>query len=93
MKIQNINNYMNYKSNINPIKKDEVGKDNKYDVIEIKNKNASDKQSLSVNSIKKNIVSKINEETNTDKINKIKDSINNKTYSIDVDEIVRKLLK
>ena len=93
MKIQNINNYMNYKSNINPIKKDEVSKDNKYDVIEIKNKNASDKQSLSVNSIKKNIVSKINEETNTDKINKIKDSINNKTYSIDVDEIVRKLLK
>ena len=84
---------MNYKSNINPIKKDEVSKDNKYDVIEIKNKNASDKQSLSVNSIKKNIVSKINEETNTDKINKIKDSINNKTYSIDVDEIVRKLLK
>ena len=93
MKIQNINNYMNYKSNINPIKKDEVSKDNKYDVIEIKNKNASDKQSLSVNSIKKNIVSKINEETNTNKINKIKDSINNKTYSIDVDEIVRKLLK
>ena len=93
MKIQNINNYMNYKSNINPIKKDEVSKDNKYDVIEIKNKNACDKQSLSVNSIKKNIVSKINEETNTNKINKIKDSINNKTYSIDVDEIVRKLLK
>lgn len=92
MKIQNINNknYINYKSSSNEIKKEEINKENKYDVIELKGKN---KENVSLQSIKKKVVSQINKETNADKINRIKDSINNKTYSIDVEEIVKRLLK
>jgi len=92
MKIHNINNnnYINYKGNSNPIKKEEINKENKYDVIDFNNKN---KENISLQSIKKKVVSQINEETNADKINRIKDSINNKTYSIDVEEIVRRLLR
>lgn len=92
MKIQNINNknYINYRSNSNEIKKEEINKENKYDVIELKGKN---KENVSLQSIKKKVVSQINKETNADKINRIKDSINNKTYSIDVEEIVKRLLK
>ncbi|MBP7279058.1 MAG: flagellar biosynthesis anti-sigma factor FlgM [Sedimentibacter sp.] len=92
MKINNINNnnYINYKGNSNLIKKEEINKENKYDVIDFNNKN---KENISLQSIKKKLVSQINEETNADKINRIKDSINNKTYSIDVEEIVRRLLR
>ena len=92
MKINNINNnnYINYKGNSNLIKKEEINKENKYDVIDFNNKN---KENISLQSIKKKVVSQINEETNADKINRIKESINNKTYSIDVEEIVRRLLK
>ncbi|MDD4089266.1 MAG: flagellar biosynthesis anti-sigma factor FlgM [Tissierellia bacterium] len=92
MKIQNINNknYINYKSSSNEIKKEEINKENKYDVIELKGKN---KENVSLQSIKKKVVSQINKETNADKINRIKDSIKNKTYSIDVEEIVKRLLK
>ncbi|HAS92597.1 MAG: flagellar biosynthesis anti-sigma factor FlgM [Tissierellia bacterium] len=92
MKINNINNnnYINYKGNSNLIKKEEINKENKYDVIDFNNKN---KENISLQSIKKKVVSQINEETNADKINRIKDSINNKTYSIDVEEIVRRLLR
>ena len=92
MKINNINNnnYINYKGNSNLIKKEEINKENKYDVIDFNNKN---KENISLQSIKKKVVSQINEETNADKINRIKESINNKTYSIDVEEIVRRLLR
>ncbi|MDD4088783.1 MAG: flagellar biosynthesis anti-sigma factor FlgM [Tissierellia bacterium] len=92
MKIQNINNnnYINYKVNSNLTKKEEINKENKYDVIELK---VRDMENMSPQSIKKKVVSQINEETNADKINRIKDSINNKTYSIDVEEIVKRLLK
>ena len=92
MKIQNINNknYINHKKNSNFIKQEEINKQNKYDVIDFKGKN---KENVSFQSIKKKVVSQINEETNADKINRIKDSINNKTYSIDVEEIVKRLLK
>ena len=92
MKIQNINNnnYINYKGNSNLIKKEEVNKENKYVVIDFKGRN---KENMSPQFIKKKVVSQINEETNADKINRIKDSINNKTYSIDVEEIVKRLLK
>jgi len=92
MKIQNVNNYMNYKGNTKPIKNEEHTKAKNYDVIEIKNKPIQ-KEETKLESIKKNVVEKINQETNADKINRIKESIHNKTYSIDVEEIVNKLLK
>ncbi|HQO95721.1 MAG TPA: hypothetical protein PK516_07710, partial [Sedimentibacter sp.] len=69
MKINNINNnnYINYKGNSNLIKKEEINKENKYDVIDFNNKN---KENISLQSIKKKVVSQINEETNADKINR-----------------------
>lgn len=96
MKIQNINNnnYINYKGNSNTIKKEEISnKENKFDVIDIKGKNINDEGNFTPQSIKKKVVSQINEETDIDKINRIRDSINNKTYSIDVEEIVKRLLR
>ncbi len=96
MKIQNINNsnYINQKNNSNYVKKEEVIKENKYDVIDIKVKNTKEEdKSISPQTIKRKVVSEINEETTTDKINRIKESINNKTYSIDVEEIVNRILK
>jgi anti-sigma28 factor (negative regulator of flagellin synthesis) len=92
MKIQNINNFMSYKTNSKPAKNDEAVKTKKYDIIDIKSKSANDSDNLNISTIKKKVVSQINEETSLDKISRIKESINNKTYSIDVDEIVRKLL-
>ena len=94
MKIQNINNnnYINHKNNSNFIKKEEINRENKYDVIDIKPKSIKNDENISPQSIKKKIVSQINEETNADKINRIKENINNKTYDIDVEEIVRRLL-
>lgn len=93
MKIQNINNYMSYKGNSKPIKQDEINKAQKYDVIEIKSRKVPDDESNALNSIKKNIVSQVNKETKADKIKRIKESINNKNYSIDVEEIVKKMLE
>ena len=92
MKIHNINNnnYINFKNNSNLVKKEEINKKNKYDVVDFNNRN---KDNISLQSIKKKLVSQINEETDAEKINRIKESINNKTYSIDVEEIVRRLLK
>ncbi|MGD9569215.1 MAG: flagellar biosynthesis anti-sigma factor FlgM [Sedimentibacter sp.] len=92
MKIQNISNYMNYKGSTKPIKNEEHVKAKNYDVIEIKG-NKTQKEEPTLESIKKNVVEKINQESNTEKINRIKESINNKTYSIDVEEVVNKLLK
>ncbi|NLJ57598.1 MAG: flagellar biosynthesis anti-sigma factor FlgM [Tissierellia bacterium] len=89
MRIQNINNYINFQGNCKPVKKDEVNKTKKYDVIEIKNKDFQDSQD---SNIKKDLVSKINER-DIDKINRIKERIKNETYTIDVEEIVKKMLR
>ena len=95
MKIQNINNnnYINHKNNSNFIKKEEINRENKYDVIDIKPKSTKNDESISPHSIKSKVVSQINQETNADKINRTKENINNKTYDIDVEEIVRRLLR
>lgn len=93
MKIQNISNYANYKGSTKPIKSEEHIKAKKYDVIEIKNKSQKDIGVAKLNSIKQKMVSQINEETNAEKISRIKESVNNNTYKIDVEGIVNKLLK
>jgi len=93
MKIQNVNNYMNYKGSTKPIKNNETVKAKNYDVIDIKNKSVQDKHEVKLDSIKKDVVSQVNKNTSVEKINKIKESVNNNTYKIDVDEIVSKLFK
>lgn len=92
MKIQNINNYMNYKVNSKAAKNEEPAKTGKFDVIDIKGNPNKDKD-ININSIKKKIASEINKETDVNKLNKIKEAINNKSYTIDANEIARKLLK
>jgi len=95
MKIQNINNYINYNNNKKSVKHEEITKNKNFDVIEI-NKNNSNKDnekgSIDYEKIKNNIVTDINKQTSSEKIDSIKKSIDNKTYQINVDEIVRILL-
>ena len=93
MKIQNINNYSNYISGSKPIKNRESINNKKYDAIEINCKSSKGKEDMHIYSVKKNVVAQVNKENSTEKINRIRESINNNTYSIDVDEIVKKLLK
>lgn len=93
MKIQNINNHISYKGSTKPIKNEEPLISKKYDVIDIKSKSSHDKDTLSLDSVKNKVISQVNQETSADKISRIKDSINNKTYNIDVEEIINKLMK
>lgn len=93
MKIQNVNNHISYKGSTKPIKNEEIVKSKKYDVIDIKSKSLRDKDALNLDSIKNNIISQVNQETSADKVSRIKESINNKTYNIDVEEIINKLLR
>jgi anti-sigma28 factor (negative regulator of flagellin synthesis) len=93
MKIQNIGNFMNYKGNSKPIKNEEQVKTKNYDVIEINGKSQRDNKASTLNNIKQKVVSQVNQETNAEKISRIKESLNNKDYKIDVEEIVNKLLK
>lgn len=92
MKIQNINNYMNYKSGSRPVKNQELIKSNKFDVIELKGKSSVEKDDEYLNSIKKKVSAHVSKETSAEKINRIKESIDNKTYNINAEEIVKKLL-
>lgn len=93
MKIQNISNYTNYKGNAKPIKSSEEHVTaKKYDAIEIKNKIQNNKEATSLNSIKQKVVTQINEEAKAEKLNRIKESVNNHTYKIDAEEIVNKLI-
>lgn len=93
MKIQNISNYINYTGGSKPIKNQEFINNKKYDVIEINNKSSKEKEDEYLYSIKKDITARVNKENKAEKINRIRESINNKDYSIDVEEIVKKLLK
>lgn len=95
MKIQNINNnnYINYKESTKPIKNEEPVKSKNYDVIEIKGKSYHDKNDFSIDALKNKIVNQVNKETNADKISRIKESLENKTYRIDAEEIINKMLK
>ena len=94
MKIQNINNYINYNGNTKPVKREEETIKNKnYDVIEInKNKETKAQDKVDYEKIKNNITQEVKAETSGAKIERIKESINDNTYQIDVDEIVKRLL-
>ncbi|MEA5095202.1 MAG: flagellar biosynthesis anti-sigma factor FlgM [Sedimentibacter saalensis] len=91
MKIQNINNYMGYNKSTKSTKSEEIVKVKNYDVIDIKKTSVN--KDGKIESVKKNVASQIEAETQAEKIQKIKESIDNKTYKIDVDEIIKKLLK
>lgn len=90
MKINNINNYMGYNGPKKPAKPAEAVKSKNYDIVQI---NKSDKSGgVNLEKLKKDVAADINKEISTSKIESIKESIKNKTYEIDVEEIVKKLL-
>lgn len=95
MKIQKLNNYINYNGNTKQVKHEELTKNKNYDVIKINKDNAiKDKgtRNIGYEKIRTDISSQIKKEASSEKIDKIKESIDNNTYQIDVDEIVKRLL-
>lgn len=93
MKIQNISNYMSYKSSSKAVRNEEAIRAKKYDVIDIKSSIADEHANADIVSIKRDIVSKVNQETKAAKLSRIKNNVNDNTYRIDAGEIVQKLLK
>lgn len=93
MKIQNISNYMSYKTSSKAVNNEKTTRAKKYDVIDIKSSNADEHANADIVSVKRDIVSRVNQETKTDKLSRIKNSVNDNTYRIDAKEIARKLLK
>lgn len=91
MKINNINSYMGYNGAKKPAKPaEEAVKSKNYDMVQI---NKNDKSSgNNIEKLKKDVAADINKEISTSKIESIRESIKNKTYEIDVEEIVKKLL-
>lgn len=92
MKIQNISNYINYNCSIKSAKNEEAVKTKKYDVIDIKSK-TDENNGGNIASVKRKIVAEVNGKTKADKLKKIKNSIDNKSYRIDAEEIAGKILK
>ncbi len=84
---------MSYKSSSKTIKNERSARERKYDVIDIKSRVADENASSDVVSVKKDVVSAINKETTADKLSRIKNSVDDKSYNIDVEEIARRLLR
>ncbi len=92
MKIQNISNYVNYNCSTKSVKNEETAKTNKYDVIDIKSRIEDKNNGADIALIKRKIAAEINGETKADKLMRIKNSIDNNDYHVDVEEITRKML-
>lgn len=95
MKITNINNYMKYSNNASKIKKNEVLVSKKFDTIQInKNSliNAENNNALDVDKLKSKIVNEVNNENSVNKIEFLKQQINNKTYVVNSDELAKIIL-
>jgi anti-sigma28 factor (negative regulator of flagellin synthesis) len=93
MKIPSINNYISYSGNAKPIKCEDTTKNKNYDVVEFnKNNTIKDESSLSCEKIKEKITAEINGDIDVEKLDRIKDSIDQDNYQVDVDEIVKRLL-
>lgn len=69
----------------------QVGSGN-FDQIEIRNGNHSAKEQLFFDKMVKKLQQNIMEDTKEEKINKLKEEIQNNTYTFDVTEIVSKIL-
>jgi anti-sigma28 factor (negative regulator of flagellin synthesis) len=92
MKIQNISNYIKYNCSIKSVKNEETAKTKKYDVIDIKSR-TDENNGGNIASVKRKIVEEVDGKTKADKLKKIKNSIDNKNYRIDAEEIAGKILK
>lgn len=95
MKITNVSNFMSYNSNTSKIKKNDVAVSKKFDTIQINKNNLvniENNSSLDVDKLKNKIVNEINNESNIDKIEFLRQQINNKTYVVDSEELARIML-
>ncbi len=95
MKITNVSNFISYNSNTSKIKKNDVAVSKKFDTIQINKNNlvnVENSNSLDVEKLKNKIVNEINDESNVDKIEFLRQQINNKTYIVDSEELARIML-
>lgn len=95
MKITNVSNFMSYNSNTSKIKKNDIAVSKKFDTIQINKNNlvnVENSNSLDVDKLKSKIVNEINDESNVDKIEFLRQQINNKTYIVDSEELARIML-
>ena len=96
MKITNISNFMSYNNNTSKIKKNDVVDTKKFDTIQINKSNfitVENNNSLDVDKIKNRITSEINSENNADKIEFLRQQINNKTYVVNSEELAKIMLE
>ncbi len=95
MKITNVSNFMSYNNNTSKIKKNDVVVSKKFDTIQINKNNIINSESnniLDVDKVKNKIVNDISNENNVDKIEFLRQQINNKTYVVDSEELARIML-
>lgn len=91
MKIQNIGSYVGFTENTKVTKKEESVKARKYDVIDIKSGNIS-KEEIKLSDIKKSVVSDVNKNASSEKLESLKVSIADGTYKINVEEILKRMM-
>lgn len=95
MKITNVSNFMSYNNNTSKIKKNDAVVSKNYDTIQINKINIINSESnnaLDVDKIKNKVVSEISNENSVDKIEFLRQQINNKTYVVDSEELARIML-
>ena len=95
MKITNVNNFIGYNNNLSTIKKKEVSTANKYDVIQISKNNLINNESsnsISIDKLKNKIVDEIKNESQTGKLDFLKQQINENKYVVDAEELAKIML-
>ncbi len=96
MKISNVSNFMSYKNNSSIVKKDEVVKSKNYDTIQINKNNiinVENNNAFDVEKLKSKIVSEVEAQTNANKIEQIKNQVNNKAYIVNSEELAKIMLQ
>ncbi len=95
MKITNVSNFMSYNNNTSKIKKNDAVVSKKFDTIQINKNNIINAESnnvLDVDKLKNKIVNEINNEDNANKIEFLRQQINNKTYVVNSEELAKIML-
>jgi len=95
MKITNISNFMSYNNNTSKIKKNDAVVSKKFDTIQINKNNIINAESsnvLDVDKLKNKIVNEIDNEDNANKIEFLRQQINNKTYVVNSEELAKIML-
>lgn len=95
MKITNVSNFMSYNNNTSIIKKNDAIVSKKFDTIQINKNNIINAESnnvLDVDKLKNKIVNEINNEDNANKIEFLRQQINNKTYVVNSEELAKIML-